>query len=130
AVQPGTSGFALTGGPGSPNVTTHQVTDTFTSLQLDFGTNLAAGRTVKLDLTFDIRDAGGDPGRPVRISPSLVTFGAWAFATPSTPGSTVVVQLPAGYQVTMGRGPLDGPSTAAGEDVWSSGRLAAPLDFV
>jgi len=130
-VQPGTSGFALTGGPGSPKVATHEVTDTFTSLQLDFGTNLGADKSMKLDLTFDIRDAGGDSGRPVRISPSLVTFGAWAFATPSTPGSTVVVQLPTGYRVTIGRGPLNGPTVAAsGEDVWSSGRLDAPLDFV
>src|SRR4029079_11189045 len=51
--------------------------------------------------------------------------------TPSTPGSTVVVQLPTGYRVTIGRGPLNGPTVAAsGEDVWSSGRLDAPLDFV
>jgi len=131
AVQPGTSGYALTGGSGTPKVSTHEVTDTFTSLKLDFGTNLGAGKTIRLDLTFDIRDAGGDPGRPVRVSPSLVTFGAWAFATPSTPGSTVVVQLPTGYRVTIGRGPLTGPTTAAsGVDAWSSGRLEAPLDFV
>jgi len=130
-VQPGTSGFALTGGSGSPTVTTHEVTDTFTSLKLDFGANLGAGRAMKLDLTFDIRDTGGDSGRPVRVSPSLVTFGAWAFATPSTPGSTVVVQLPTGYRVTIGRGPLAGPTTTAlGVDAWSSGRLEAPLDFV
>ena len=130
-VQPGTSGFALTGGPGKPKVAPQEVTDTYTSLKLDFGANLAAGKTMKLTLTFDIRDAGGEPGRPVRVSPSLVTFGAWAFATPSTPGSTVVVQLPTGYRVTIGRGPLEGPATdASGHDVWSSGRLERPLDFV
>ena len=131
AVQPGTSGFALTGGSGSPKVSIHQSTDTFTSLKLDFGANLAAGKSTKLTLSFDIRDSGGDPARAVRVSPSLVTFGAWAFATPSTPGSTVLVRMPAGYRVSIGRGPLDGPTTdATGEETWSSGRLDAPLDFV
>ena len=130
-VQPGTSGFALTGGSGTPRVTIHQITDTFTSLKLDFGANLGAGKTTKLTLTFDIRDAGGDPARVVRISSSLVTFGAWAFATPSTPGSTVVVQLPTGYRVTIGRGPLTGPwPDGAGHDQWISEALEAPLDFV
>ncbi|HEY6012919.1 MAG TPA: hypothetical protein VIU37_02900, partial [Candidatus Limnocylindrales bacterium] len=89
-VQPGTSGFALRGGSGNPKVSVHESTDTFTSLKLDLGANLAAGKSTQLTLTFDIRDTGGDPARLVRVSPSLVTFGAWAFATPGTPGSTVL----------------------------------------
>lgn len=130
-VQPGTSGFALAGGTGNPKVSIHQSTDTFTSLKLDFGSNLAAGKSTKLTLTFDIRDTGGDPGRLVRISPSLVTFGAWAFATPRTPGSSLVVRMPTGYRVTIGRGPLEGPvSPDSAHEQWSSGVLDAPLDFV
>jgi hypothetical protein len=130
-IQPGTSGFGLTGETGAPKVSVHQATDSFTSLKLDFGTNLAAGKTTRLTLTFDILDSGGDPGRPVRISPSLVTFGAWAFATPSTPGSTVLVRFPTGYRVSVGRGPLEGPTPgAAGHDQWTSGPIAAPLDYV
>ena len=130
-VQPGTTGFRLTGGSGPPKVAVHEITDTFTSLKLDFGTNLAAGKTTNLTLTFDLRDAGGEPGRPVRVSPSLVTFQAWAFATPSTPGSSVTMLFPTGYQVTVGRGPLQGPtSDEAGHDQWFSGTIAAPLDFV
>jgi hypothetical protein len=130
-VQPGTSGFHLTGGTGRPAVTVRQATDTFTSLKLDFGANLGAGKTTSLTLSFDIRDAGGEPARPVRISPSLVTFGAWAFATPATPGATVAVRFPTGYQVTIGRGPLEGPvSDATGHQQWTSGALATPLEFV
>jgi hypothetical protein len=130
-VQPGTSDFRLTGDGGAPKVSVAQSTDTFTTLKLDFGTNLAAGRTARLNLAFNIRDAGGEPGRPVRISPSLVTFGAWAFATPDTPGSSVAVQFPTGYQVTVGRGPLTGPiPDEAGHDLWTSGGLAKPLDYV
>jgi len=130
-VQPGTSGFALTGGSGRPKVSIHESTDTFTSLKLDFGANLAAGKATKLTLTFDIRDTGGDPGRHVRVSSSLVTFGAWAFATPGTSGSSLAVRVPTGYRVTIGRGPLDGPvAVDSGHEEWSSGRLEAPLDFV
>src|SRR5262249_18119513 len=129
AVQPGTTGFRLTGG-GSPRVSVQQATDAFTTLRLDLRTDLAAGKSIGLTLAFDIRDTGGDPARPVRVSASLVTFGAWAFATPSTPGSTVLVQLPAAYRVTVGRGPLQGPTTApSGEQQWSSGPLSRPLDF-
>lgn len=130
-VQPGTSGYRLTGPAGSPKVTVHESTDTFTTLKLDFGTPLAARKTTKLTLTFDIRDAGGEPGRPVRISPSLVTFNAWAFATPDTPGSTVSVVFPSGYEVTVGRGPLSGPTPDdLGHDHWTSGAIAAPLDWI
>ena len=130
-VQPGTSDFRLTASRGAPTATVRQATDTFTSLKLDFGTNLAAGRSTTMTLTFNIRDAGGESDRPIRISPSLVTFGAWAFATPDTPGSSVAVQFPSGYQVTVGRGPLTGPvPDEAGHDHWTSGPLAAPLDFI
>lgn len=129
-VQPGTSDFRLTG-RGGANATVRDATDTFTSIKLDFGANLAAGKSTSLTLTFNIRDAGGEPDRPVRISPSLVTFGAWAFATPNTPGSSVAVQFPTGYQVTVGRGPLTGPiADEAGHDQWTSGPLAKPLEYV
>ena len=73
-VQPGTSGYALSGGSGNPKVSIHQSTDTFTSLKLDFGANLAAGKSTKLTLTFDIRDTGGDPARfaPAAMSGSSI----------------------------------------------------------
>jgi hypothetical protein len=129
-VQPRTSGFALTGATGTPKVAVSQVTDTYTNLKLDLGTNLAAGKTIRLTLTFDIRDAGGDRGRAVRISESLVKFAAWAFATPSTPGSMVTLRMPTGYHVTIGRGPLAASIGDAGVDQWSSGRIEAPLDFI
>jgi hypothetical protein len=41
------------------------------------------------------------------------------------------VRLPTGYTVTVGRGPLRGPTPdGAGHEVWSSGKLAKPLEFV
>jgi hypothetical protein len=112
-------------------VTVTRRTSTYTLLRLDFGSNLAAGASRKLTLTFDLKDPGGAPDRPIRISPSLVSFYAWAFATPATPGSSVSIVFPAGYAVTVGRGPLTGPTAGPrGLQTWTSGPLADPLSFV
>jgi hypothetical protein len=130
-VQPNASGFAITGGSGTPKVSVRSKTATYTTLRIDLGANLAAGKSTTLRLTFDLRDVGGAPDRPLRISPSLVTFTAWAFATPDTPGASVAVRLPTGYSVTVGRGPLTGPEPdSTGFERWTSGILAKPLAFI
>lgn len=132
-VIPGTSSFKITSSntKAKPKVTAIAATATYTNLKIDFGANLATGKTATLTLTFDLRDPGGAPDRPVRVSHSLVSFSAWAIATPSTPGATVAVRFPTGYAVTVHRGPLNGPTPdGADHDRWSSGPLSAPLDFV
>jgi len=130
-VLPGTSHFRISGGQGRPKVSIAQRRADYTNLRIDLGANLAAGRSTNLTLTFDVIDPGGAPDRPVRVTPSLTSFSAWAFATPDTPGATVSVNVPAGYNVTIGRGPLDGPTTTrSGDQEWSSGALDKPLDFV
>jgi hypothetical protein len=130
-VLPGTSHFRISGGSGNPKVSVAQRTADYTNLRIDFGANLAAGRSTTLTLTFDLDDSGGAPERPVRITPSIVSFSAWAFATPDTPGATVELNVPAGYTVAIGRGPLDGPTTTkSGEQAWTSGSIAEPLEFV
>jgi hypothetical protein len=130
-VLPGTTSFKLSGGTGKPRVTVTRTTPTYRNLKLDFGFNLAAGKSTTLTLSFDLKDPGGAPDRPVRISSSIATFAAWAYATPETPGATVDVRFPAGYSVTIGRGPLEGPTPdGADHERWSSGAIAKPLDFV
>ena len=130
-VLPGTSHFRISGGNGNPKVSVAQRRADYTNLRVDFGANLAAGRSTTLTLTFDLDDTGGAPERPVRITPSIVSFNAWAFATPDTPGATVALQVPAGYNVAIGRGPLDGPTTTkSGEQSWASGPIDQPLEFV
>jgi hypothetical protein len=130
-VLPGTSHFRVSGGFGHPKVSIAQRRADYTNLRIDFGGNLAAGRSTNVTLTFDVVDPGGGPDRPVRVTPSLTSFNAWAFATPDTPGATVTVVAPAGYNVTIGRGPLDGPTTTkTGDQEWTSGALGKPLDFV
>lgn len=130
-VLPGTSGFKLTGGSSKPRVSVAKRTSTYVNLKIDFGANLAAGRTTTLTLTFDLKDPGGAPDRPVRISPSLLSFAAWAIAAPGTTGGSVVVRLPTGYTATIGQGPLTGPvDDGAGHEVYSSGPLQNPTAFV
>ena len=130
-VLPGTSHFRISGGSGNPKVSIAQRRADYTTLRIDFGANLAAGRSTTLTLTFDLDDSGGAPERPVRITPSIVTFNAWAFATPDTPGATVALNMPAGYNVGIGRGPLHGPATTkSGEQAWTSGPIDQPLEFV
>jgi hypothetical protein len=130
-VLPATSGFRISGGSGKAKVTVSQRTATYTNLKIDLGANLAAGKTTTLTLAFDLPDPGGAPDRAVRISPSLVSFAAWAVAAPGSTGASVAVRLPSGYDATIGRGPLAGPvADAAGHDTWSSGPIATPLTFV
>jgi hypothetical protein len=131
AVLPGTSGFKVSTPGATATVSVAARTSTYTLLKLGFGANLGAGTSIVLTLTFDIKDPGGAPDRSTRISPSIVSFTAWAFATSATPGSTVSVRFPAGYSVTIGRGPLSGPTTdSQGHQVWSSGPLSTPLTFI
>ncbi|HET7181111.1 MAG TPA: hypothetical protein VFI15_02660 [Candidatus Limnocylindrales bacterium] len=130
-VLPNTSGYKLAAASGKPKVTVSSKTATYVNLKLDFGANLAAGKTRTFTLTYDIKDPGGAPDRALRISKSLVSFGAWAVAAPGSTGGSVTVRFPAGYDVLVRRGPLAGPTKdATGHDIWTTGPLAAPLDFV
>jgi hypothetical protein len=131
SVLPNTTGFKVSSVGVKPKVSVSARRPTFTLLKLDFGKNLGAGKSIVLKVRFDIRDPGGAPDRPVRISPSVVSFTAWAFATPETPGGSVSVRFPAGYTVTVGRGPLSGPTPdGTGAMVWTSGRLSTPTTFI
>jgi hypothetical protein len=129
-VQPEAANLLLTAATGSPTVTVASRDARGAVLRLRFGSRLAAGKSLDLRLTFDLPDPGGAPDRPLRISPSLVRFEAWAHGSQDTPGSSVEVRVPGGYRVEIGRGPLAGPTTDAdGWHVYTSGTLDTPLLF-
>jgi len=131
AVLPGTSNFQLKAPSGKPSVKVNSEGATSTVLLLQFGSQLGAGKSLAMTLTFDIEDPGGAPERPLRISPSLVAFQAWAFGSDGVAGSTVRVRLPAGYAPVIGRGPLSGPSTEPdGHLVFETEALPTPETFV
>ena len=112
SVLPATSGFKLTwSGSGTPKATVSKKTATYTVVQLDLAAKLYSGKSASYRLAFDLVDPGGDASRDVRIGTSLASFPVWAFATDSTPGSTVTVAFPAGYQVEVESGDIPAPTT-------------------
>jgi hypothetical protein len=130
AVQPGTTGFKITSDTGVPTVKVTSKKANHTMLRIDFNKRLAAGASRTFNLTFDIPDPGGAPTRDLRIGTSLVTFGAWAFASDSTPGGSVTVVFPADYAVEVQTGQMRKPTKdAAGRTILTSGRLTQPLAF-
>jgi hypothetical protein len=105
-------------------------TKTYTLLQLNLGRRIYSGKTNTYRLVFDLVDAGGAANRDVRVGTSLVSFPVWAFATDSTPGSTVKVTFPAGYDVAIESGEMPAPVTAAdGTTTLQTGKLDKPLTF-
>jgi hypothetical protein len=131
AVLPGSSRFGLTwGGAGQPSVRVASRTKNYTLLRLDLAQRLGSGKSAAYRLTFDLADPGGAPTRDLRIGDSLVSFPVWAFASDDTPGSSVVVVFPAGYQIQVEAGAIRAPTTTqSGRVVFRSGVLAKPLDF-
>jgi hypothetical protein len=131
AVLPGASGLSITSASGKPTVSVSQRTSSATVLRIGFPQQLGSGQSVHLRLAFSLVDAGGAPDRALRVSASLVALSLWAYASPSTPGSTVTLRVPAGYTVALGRGPIAGPTAEAdGTQVWTTGALADPLAWI
>jgi hypothetical protein len=131
SVLPGTSGFKLTwSGSGTPKATVSKTTATYTVVQLDLAARIFSGKSAAYRLVFDLVDKGGQASRDVRIGTSLASFPVWAFATDSTPGSTVKVIFPAGYQVAVESGDIPAPTTGAdGVVTFQTGTLPTPLTF-
>ncbi len=130
-VLPGTSGFKVTtDGTGSPRVRAIRTTKDYTRLRIDFGTRLKSGKSAVYRLTFDLKDPGGRATRELRVGDALVSFPVWAFASDATPGSTVTVVFPAGYDVTVEAGEIPAPTTTDdGRTILRTGALPKPLDF-
>ena len=131
AVLPNTTGHTLTWeGNGSPTVRVSKETADYTLLRLHLGQRLFSGKSATYTLRFDLPDPGGAPTRDVRVGTTLASFPVWAFATDETPGSTVKVVFPPGFEVDVEVGELPDPITLAdGRLLFQTGELAEPLDF-
>lgn len=130
AVLPGTANFTASSPSASPTVSIRSTTKTYTLLTIHLGRRLFAGRQTPLRLQFDLPDKGGTALRDVRVGTSLVAFPVWAFSTQDTPGGSVTVVFPAGYNVQQQVGSMAGVTTASGDrQVWTSGPLDDALAF-
>jgi hypothetical protein len=130
AVQPGTTNFKIKTSGATATVRVQKRTSSYTLLRIDFGKRLPAGGTRRLTLTFDIPDPGGTATRTTRIGTSLVSFSAWGLGGTGSPGGSVTVQFPSGFNVDVDAPGLGKPVTdASGTVTFSTGRLADPLSF-
>ena len=131
AVLPGISGFrASWDGAGDPRVRATERNDDYTLLRLDLARRLYSGQTATYRLSFNLNDPGGAATRELRIGTSLVSFPVWAFGTEDTPGSSVTVVFPEGYDVQVEAGSIPDPETTDdGRVVFRTGELDKPLDF-
>ncbi len=129
-VLPGTTAYTIDGGSGKPAVQVAQRRTGYTRLLISFGQRINSGKSASFRLQFELPDPGGSPTRNLRIGTSFVSFPVWAFAIDSTPGGTVSVVFPKGFNVSLDAGDLQGPRTEAdGTIVYQSGKLSAPLRF-
>jgi hypothetical protein len=130
AVQPGTTGYRISSDGVKPAVRVQSRTKTYILLRIDFGKQLPAGATRRFRLTFDIADPGGTPTRTTRIGTTLVSFAAWGFGTTGTPGGSVTVAFPTGFNVDVDSQAFGTPATdAAGTITYSTGTLTNALAF-
>ncbi len=131
SVLPGTSGYQLSwSGKGKPSVQASKRTADYTLLQMNLAQRLYSGKTATYRLRFDLVDNGGKATRDVRIGDLFVSFPVWAFATDSTPGSSVRVVFPAGFETEVVSGEIPAPTKdAAGNVVYETGKLSKPLSF-
>jgi len=131
AVLPNTSAFKFTWeGNGTPEVHVSKKTADYTLLRLDLGQRLFSGKSATYNLRFDLVDPGGEPTRDVRVGETLVSFPVWAFATDSTPGGTVKVVFPPGFEVDVESGEIPEPATNAdGQVIFETEELDQPLSF-
>ena len=131
AVLPNASGFKLIWeGKGTPAVHVSKRTKDYTLVRLDLAQRLFSGKSARYRLVFYLVDPGGAPTRDVRVGDSLVSFPVWAFATDSTPGSSVKVVFPAGFSADVEAGSIPAPVVdATGRTVYQTGTLDRPLSF-
>jgi hypothetical protein len=128
AVQPGASGFAVTG-PKGGSVSVAQRSKNATLLRINFG-RLYGGGARSLQLAFNLVDPGRPASRQVRVGSGLVTFPVWAFASDGARGSRVQVRFPAGYAIDVESGAFDSKTkTSDGGTLLATQPLGEPLNY-
>jgi len=131
AVPSGATDFSLTSENGSPAVSVSQERDGYQVLALTFGQRINAQRSAAFQLRFDLPDPGGAPDREFRVGQTFTSFAAWAYASESTPGSTVSVVFPRGFTARVETGDLPAPTVdAEGRTIFATAKLADPLTFL
>lgn len=120
AVQPGASTVAARadGSPLAAGIVEER--DDYTAVEVTFGRRVFFGQSYAYSISFDLVDEGGTGHRDLRISRSVVAFPVWAFGTTGEVGSSVRVEMPAGYAPSVQGAVMSRTQTAQGGTVLSA----------
>lgn len=129
AVLPGTRAFHASASGAKPSASVAKSTKDYRLVRIAFGRRVYSHQTFRFRLTFDLPDPGGSAARDIRIGQSLVSFPVWAFATSGTPGSSVTVVFPSGYDVHVDQGSLGSPERSAGAVTLRARSIANAASF-
>jgi hypothetical protein len=128
AIQPGSTGFKVTGLKGA-SASVSRTTKDARLVRLSFP-RLWSGKSATFRLSFVLPATGKGANKQVRVGSGLVTMPVWAFASNGASGSSVSVHFPSGWDVAVESGDLPQRSKGAdGGTVLASGPLANPLAF-
>jgi hypothetical protein len=106
AIPADASNVAASSGGAALPVRIVEQTEDYRALEVTYATRVFFRESYRYQVTFDLVDAGGQADRDVRIGTSLAAFPVWAFGTDEEAGSSVVVELPAGYEATVQGSPM------------------------
>ena len=101
AVQPGATNVIAVSGGQQIGATVTQQRDDFALIEVTFARGVFFQQSYAYTVSFDLVDPGGEGTRDLRIGESLAAFPVWAFGTANEPGSSVEVDLPAGYNASQ-----------------------------
>ena len=98
AVQPGVSNVSATSGGAPIGAAISRREEGFAVIDVTFGRRVFYRQSYAYTVSFDLADPGGHGTGDLRIGHSLAALPIWAFGSEATPGSSVRVELPQGFQ--------------------------------
>ncbi|HEX2194811.1 MAG TPA: hypothetical protein VHK63_07670 [Candidatus Limnocylindria bacterium] len=114
AVPAGATNLSASSGGAALAVRIVEETNDYRAVEVTFSRGVFFQESYAYSVAFELVDAGGRPDRDVRIGRSVVAFPVWAFGTDSARGSSVRVQVPAGYRPTVQGSPMSSDRGPAG----------------
>lgn len=91
--------------------------DAYRAVEVSFGRGVFFEQSYAYTVSFDMVDPGGAGNRDLRIGTSLVAFPVWAFGSEAEPGSSIRVELPAGYSPQVQGSEMSASRDAAGRQI-------------
>ena len=102
----GATQISASSGGAALSATIVEATEDYVALDILFGVELLYQQSYDFQVSFVVRDEGGDPERDTVIRQSFVGFPVWAFGSPDATTASVEVTWPSGYAVDVTYGSM------------------------